>query len=69
MGHEEGARRFDDRGDLDDLCEGECAQPRLVEEPLEQSDGLLADRSGRSEEHQVGSVLDELPRDRGGALL
>ncbi len=69
VGHEEGARRLDDRRDFGDLGEGEGAQPRLVEDPLGQSNGLLADRSGRCEEHQVGPILDELPRDRRGGPL
>jgi hypothetical protein len=59
VGHEDRPRRLHDRRDLDDLRDRDGAQPGFVEHTLDQSHGLLADRSSGSEQDQVDAVRCE----------
>jgi hypothetical protein len=59
VGHEDRPRRLDDRRDLDDLRDRDGAQPGFVEHALDQSHGLLADRSSGSEQNQIDAVGGE----------
>jgi hypothetical protein len=62
------ARGHDDRGDLQVLCDRQRAEPSVVERPLKQSHGLLADWSGWSEQDQISLVGEQALGD-GGAFL
>jgi hypothetical protein len=69
VGHEDRPRRLDDRRDLDDLRDRDGAQPGFVEHALDQSHGLLADRSSGSEQNQIDAVGGEPGGDCWSGLL
>ncbi len=53
------SRGFDQRGNLSYLGDRECAEPRLIKDTLEQSNGLLAHWSGRSEQHEIDVIFSK----------
>ncbi len=61
---EAGKRGLAQFGDLADEGDGDRRKPVLVEDPLEQSHGLLADRSGGDEQGEVDGVGHKLTGDR-----
>jgi hypothetical protein len=69
VGDEDRPRRFDDRRDLDDLRDRDGAQPGFVEHALDQSHGLLADRSCGSKQDQVDAVEGEPGGDHWSGLF
>jgi hypothetical protein len=54
--NEDRPRRLDDRGNFGYLRNRDRAQSRIVEHALNQSHGLLADRSSWCQQHQVGTI-------------
>ena len=52
-------RRFNPPSNARDCGQGDRAQPRFIEYTLDQSDGLIADRSGGDEQGQVDSIRDQ----------
>jgi hypothetical protein len=60
MRHKECPGRFDDRGNFGHLCYRQRRQASLIEDALNQSDGLLADRSGWREQHQIYHFFQQL---------
>ncbi len=58
----QGPRGFHLLRDFTYQSERDCRETSLIEYSLEQSHGLLADRSSRNQENQVNAVFLELPR-------
>jgi len=59
----------DQAGDGWHLGDGDGGDPRLIQSPLEQSDRLLADRSGRHEQRQIDLFGEECVPSRGDRAL
>ena len=57
MLHEQRPRGFDLLGDLFDQRQGNGRKTGLIQHALNQSHGLLTDRSGRDQENQIDLVL------------
>jgi hypothetical protein len=69
MLHEQGPRGLDLLGGLPDQGQGDSGKPSLIQHALNQSDGLLAHRSGGDEEDEIDGVFLELRRDGGSGFL
>lgn len=68
VGHKAGKRRLAQTGNRRSLGDGDCGDTRFIQTPLEQSDRLLADRSGGDQKREVRFLVsDLLHRGRHGA--
>lgn len=57
MRYEENARWLDDSGDLGNLGYSQRCQASVVKRALQQTDRLLADWSGRSEQDEIDTLI------------
>ena len=64
-----GERGLDELGDLSYLGDGDGGEAVLVEDALEQSHGLLADRSGGDEQDEIDGVREQLACDLRAGLV
>ena len=69
MCNEERTGWFDHRSDFSHLGDGECAEPGIVEDALEQSNGLLANRSGWRQKYKINAIHPQFFSDLYGAVL
>ena len=69
MLHEQRPRGLDLLSDLPDQGQGDGRKPSLIQHALNQSDGLLAHRSGGDEKDEIDRVFLELRGDGGSGFL